>query len=547
MKTNGNENTLEPQQMILTGSKPSLLAGKRKRTAMVALSESDALKYHRDNAWPEFGSMLTMIAGEKMLAVLAGAPATQPDVFVSARDFRKTRITNYQKRTTMTGVTPLEVVSVVPDGVERKIDGVVICNRNSSAVSVSLYVTGTLTTYILDTYSIPSKAVATITPQGISVSALTRHDQLAELTDDDHTQYLLLAGRSGGQTCYGGTLTGNALVLRGNSADANGGNVDLRKILWTDNANDPAATGELARNGSGHGMARIHDGTAVRRFALLDSTTPQSGYFPRFDGTIWVPGRFRISNKISPSISADQNDWSPSSLSTSTVIRVTATGAGRNITGLSAGSDGDVIVIENIGSLFITLKNESSSSSAANRFALGSTDISLWTGDSVVLEYDSTGLGAGTGRWRCVARYVSEPQFSVYRSGAQTITAGSTTVISLETENYDTHSWFDVTTYRYTPLLPGKYLFTFNVGLASFGSGRKMDPRLYMNGSTDVALGVSVATGAAADCSGGGSKIVAMNGSTDYMQLRVTNGDVADRAITAVNHVTYLTGVRVGD
>lgn len=48
------------------------------------------------------------------------------------------------------------------------------------------------------------------------------HGVLSGLTDDDHTQYLLLAGRSGGQTANGGTASGNNLVLDANSAATNG-------------------------------------------------------------------------------------------------------------------------------------------------------------------------------------------------------------------------------------------------------------------------------------------------------------------------------------
>ncbi|MGI9486182.1 MAG: hypothetical protein ACR2RF_09965 [Geminicoccaceae bacterium] len=44
------------------------------------------------------------------------------------------------------------------------------------------------------------------------------HGNLVGLGDDDHTQYLLLAGRSGGQIAFGGTVAGNILDLQG--ADA---------------------------------------------------------------------------------------------------------------------------------------------------------------------------------------------------------------------------------------------------------------------------------------------------------------------------------------
>lgn len=43
------------------------------------------------------------------------------------------------------------------------------------------------------------------------------HGNLAGLTDDDHTQYALLAGRSGGQTLIGGTAASNDLTLQATS------------------------------------------------------------------------------------------------------------------------------------------------------------------------------------------------------------------------------------------------------------------------------------------------------------------------------------------
>lgn len=55
-------------------------------------------------------------------------------------------------------------------------------------------------------------------------SAATDHGELAGLADDDHLQYLLLAGRTGGQTVYGSLDPNEDLTLEGTS-DAAKGNV----------------------------------------------------------------------------------------------------------------------------------------------------------------------------------------------------------------------------------------------------------------------------------------------------------------------------------
>lgn len=48
-------------------------------------------------------------------------------------------------------------------------------------------------------------------------AGVTDHGNLAGLGDDDHTQYALLAGRSGGQTLIGGTASANDLVFNSTS------------------------------------------------------------------------------------------------------------------------------------------------------------------------------------------------------------------------------------------------------------------------------------------------------------------------------------------
>lgn len=49
----------------------------------------------------------------------------------------------------------------------------------------------------------------------------TDHDQLLGLADDDHTQYALLAGRSGGQTLSGSSVEDEHLTLKANAAAFN--------------------------------------------------------------------------------------------------------------------------------------------------------------------------------------------------------------------------------------------------------------------------------------------------------------------------------------
>ena len=95
------------------------------------------------------------------------------------------------------------------------------------------------------------------------------------------------------------------------------------------------------------------------------------------------------------SLAADQNDWA---IGTGDIFRVAGTAA-RNVTGIVAGTSGQAVLLVNVGSFALTLKHQSASSTAANRFTVP------WAGDcvlaasvgAVVLVYDST-----SSTWRVV-------------------------------------------------------------------------------------------------------------------------------------------------
>lgn len=116
-------------------------------------------------------------------------------------------------------------------------------------------------------------------------------------------------------------------------------------------------------------------------------------------GYVFLSGQICFLSDVSPAqITADQNDYSPTGLSAASVLRLNSDAA-RNITGLAGGSDGRVVIIFNVGSFNIVLKDESASSSASNRFAL-KADITISTDGSALLVYDETTL-----RWRCAGTY----------------------------------------------------------------------------------------------------------------------------------------------
>ena len=126
------------------------------------------------------------------------------------------------------------------------------------------------------------------------------------------------------------------------------------------------------------------DGATWVEALLLDGAT----------GSAKLNSGFYLTGDISPAtITADQNDYNPAGLSAASVLRLSSD-AVRNVTGLAGGADGRLLVIANVGTSNIVLKNQSASSSAANRFLLNA-DLVLAANAAVTLIYDSTST-----RWR---------------------------------------------------------------------------------------------------------------------------------------------------
>lgn len=121
-------------------------------------------------------------------------------------------------------------------------------------------------------------------------------------------------------------------------------------------------------------------------------------------GVLNILGALRLSGTVYSELGSDANNLNPSSwASTYGVLRLNATAGNVNITGLVAGASGKLGVIMNVGDTYLlTLKDESTSSTEANRFAFG-RDITIAPGRGIIVWYDSSDE-----RWRIVANSDTE-------------------------------------------------------------------------------------------------------------------------------------------
>jgi hypothetical protein len=109
-------------------------------------------------------------------------------------------------------------------------------------------------------------------------------------------------------------------------------------------------------------------------------------------GGLTVGQFLRVASRIDPAqITANQNDYNPTGLSTAFLVAINSDAA-RDLTGLAAQANGHLIWLWNGGAFGITLKHYNAGSSAANRFYIANgADLVIRPGGSVLLYYTATG------------------------------------------------------------------------------------------------------------------------------------------------------------
>lgn len=131
-------------------------------------------------------------------------------------------------------------------------------------------------------------------------------------------------------------------------------------------------------------------GTASMKAASLDGS-PDQVY-------VELTGELRLSGLLSPSqITANQDDYDPADLNSATVVRLSSDAA-RDITGIVSGGGRRILLVLNVGSFDIVLKDDTTST-AANRFQLNG-DVTLAADEGAFLWYDAT-----SSRWRMAGKY----------------------------------------------------------------------------------------------------------------------------------------------
>lgn len=117
-----------------------------------------------------------------------------------------------------------------------------------------------------------------------------------------------------------------------------------------------------------------------------------------------------------------------------------------------------------------------------------------------------------------------QPYFSAYRATNQSISAGALTKIQFATENFDSAGAYDnVTNYRFTPLVAGKYRVTLAVKVnVTPAIGDQTIVGIYKNNGIVNACDKRATSTSLIQDTFPVSAIIDMNGSTDYVEGFVT-------------------------
>jgi len=145
------------------------------------------------------------------------------------------------------------------------------------------------------------------------------------------------------------------------------------------------------------------------------------------------------------------------------------------------------------------------------------------------------------------------PAFGASQSGTQTLSTGSWSKVTLDTENWDTDSAFDNSTnYRFT--VPsgegGKYLFNYGGYCVSMTTNGYFQLSLYKNGSElRASTNRSYMSSTATASMNITSSICVSLDAADYIEFYViqgnTDGGGGDRTLGDSNYKAFLTGFKV--
>jgi len=138
-------------------------------------------------------------------------------------------------------------------------------------------------------------------------------------------------------------------------------------------------------------------------------------------------------------------------------------------------------------------------------------------------DFGGNSIIGSDGAGNLTTQKVNEPYFQVERDAEQSISDATTTKIEWDTVTFDTGNFFNTTDYSYKPLVAGKY-FVYAQTYPDSQANSQLDDcflYLYKNGSEIFQSGANFNENNPRNHWLNLSFIVDMNGTTDYLDVRL--------------------------
>ena len=114
---------------------------------------------------------------------------------------------------------------------------------------------------------------------------------------------------------------------------------------------------------------------------------------------------------------------------------------------------------------------------------------------------------------------VTGPAFSVYLSADQSISASTFTKVLLDTKVFDAENSFDLANSKFLPSVAGYYCFNGFICNSNGANVSRQITSFFKNGSEYARSADITQTSTAYTTRSGGSVLIYLNGSTDYVEL----------------------------
>jgi hypothetical protein len=248
---------------------------------------------------------------------------------------------------------------------------------------------------------------------------------------------------------------------------------------------------------------------------------------------------------VSTPATARLNLFVPLSVNTGTVLTATAYGKEVICTGAAAYALTLPTVTSNANK-FIDVFSQTTSGAIvtitpASGTIAGQSTLPIGSGDGVRIMNDGT-------NWWVLNTWLQPTSFRATLSAVQSIADNSFTKVTYDGTQFNIGSFFDTATNnRYTPLLPGKYMFHHSAMFAGKAASPVVESSaIYKNGSLAIVAQTTINVNSqqiSTQC----SLLTAMNGSTDFIEGFVyqSSGATNLNLTASSGNVTFLQGSRI--